>query len=65
MLIVIGLSRPQARPSTAIIAISGAGLVRVPAVELAKYDLAGAKRHRRQIREALGFRPATLAARRS
>ncbi|MFD1658499.1 DUF4158 domain-containing protein [Streptomyces caeni] len=28
---------------------------------LAKYDLAGAKRHRKQIREALGFRPATLA----
>ncbi|MFD5445735.1 DUF4158 domain-containing protein [Streptomyces tendae] len=38
-----------------------AGLVKVPAAELAKYDLAGAKRHRRQIREALGFRPATLA----
>ncbi|MET8509853.1 DUF4158 domain-containing protein [Streptomyces sp. NPDC004787] len=37
-----------------------AGLVKVPAVELAKYDLAGAKRHRKQIREALGFRPATL-----
>ncbi|MFD7556426.1 DUF4158 domain-containing protein [Streptomyces sp. NPDC059835] len=38
-----------------------AGLVKVSAAELAKYDLAGAKRHRRQIREALGFRPATLA----
>ncbi|MFF8973639.1 DUF4158 domain-containing protein [Streptomyces sp. NPDC014995] len=38
-----------------------AGLVKVPAVELAKYDVAGAKRHRRQIREALGFRPSTGA----
>ncbi|GGY47465.1 Tn3 family transposase [Streptomyces tanashiensis] len=38
-----------------------AGLVKVPPAELAKYDLAGAKRHRKQIREALGFRPATLA----
>ncbi|WP_073936253.1 DUF4158 domain-containing protein [Streptomyces sp. CB02400] len=38
-----------------------AGLVKVPAAELGKYDLAGAKRHRKQIREALGFRPATLA----
>ncbi|MBT2445369.1 Tn3 family transposase [Streptomyces sp. ISL-36] len=38
-----------------------AGLVKVPAAELAKYDLAGAKRHRKQIREALGFRPSTLA----
>ncbi|MDP9612748.1 DUF4158 domain-containing protein [Streptomyces demainii] len=37
-----------------------AGLVKVSAAELAKYDLAGAKRHRKQIREALGFRPATL-----
>ncbi|GAA3294375.1 hypothetical protein GCM10020295_18730 [Streptomyces cinereospinus] len=37
-----------------------AGLVKVPAAELAKYDLAGAKRHRKQIREALRFRPATL-----
>ncbi|MEK8168806.1 DUF4158 domain-containing protein [Streptomyces sp. M19] len=37
-----------------------AGLVKVPTAELAKYDLAGAKRHRKQIREALGFRPATL-----
>ncbi|WP_327129513.1 Tn3 family transposase [Streptomyces sp. NBC_01727] len=37
-----------------------ADLVKVPAAELAKYDLAGAKRHRKQIREALGFRPATL-----
>ncbi|MGW1254669.1 DUF4158 domain-containing protein [Streptomyces sp. NPDC002513] len=37
-----------------------AGLVKVPAAELTKYDLAGAKRHRKQIREALGFRPATL-----
>lgn len=33
------------------------GLVKVPAAELAKYDLAGAKRHRKQIREALGFGP--------
>ncbi|MFG2395694.1 DUF4158 domain-containing protein [Streptomyces lydicus] len=38
-----------------------AGLVKVPAGELVKYGLAGAKRHRKQIREALGFRPATLA----
>ncbi|WP_225835063.1 Tn3 family transposase [Streptomyces sp. NK08204] len=38
-----------------------AELVKVPVAELAKYDLAGAKRHRKQIREALGFRPATLA----
>ena len=38
-----------------------AGLVKVPAADLAKYDLAGAKRHRKQIREALGFRPVTLA----
>ncbi|MET8828122.1 Tn3 family transposase [Streptomyces sp. NPDC004610] len=38
-----------------------AGLARVPAVDLAKYDLAGAKRHRKQIREALGFRPSTVA----
>src|SRR5882757_9455483 len=30
-----------------------AGLVKVPAAELAKYDLAGAKRHRKQIREVL------------
>ncbi|MFC9759587.1 DUF4158 domain-containing protein [Streptomyces sp. NPDC056921] len=37
-----------------------AGLMNVPATELAKYDLAGAKRHRKQIREALKFRPATL-----
>ncbi|MGW1758352.1 Tn3 family transposase [Streptomyces mirabilis] len=37
-----------------------AGLVKVPATEFAKYDLAGAKRHRKQIREALKFRPATL-----
>ncbi|AQW48273.1 Tn3 family transposase [Streptomyces violaceusniger] len=37
-----------------------ADLVKVPAAELAKYDLTGAKRHRKQIREALGFRPATL-----
>ncbi|MFJ3310453.1 DUF4158 domain-containing protein [Streptomyces sp. NPDC086549] len=37
-----------------------AELVKVSAAELAKYDLAGAKRHRKQIREALGFRPATL-----
>ncbi|WP_072489268.1 DUF4158 domain-containing protein (plasmid) [Streptomyces atratus] len=37
-----------------------AGLVKVPATELAKYDLAGAKRHRKQIRETLKFRPATL-----
>ncbi|MGW7595100.1 DUF4158 domain-containing protein, partial [Streptomyces rubiginosohelvolus] len=38
-----------------------ADLVKVPAAEPAKYDLAGAKRHRKQIREALGFRPATIA----
>lgn len=38
-----------------------AGLVKVPTAELAKYDLAGAKRHRKQIREALGFRPSTVA----
>ncbi|MFF8381613.1 DUF4158 domain-containing protein [Streptomyces sp. NPDC015661] len=38
-----------------------AGLVKVPAAELAKYDLASAKRHRKQIREALGSRPSTLA----
>ncbi|QES17722.1 Tn3 family transposase [Streptomyces venezuelae] len=37
-----------------------AGLVKVPAAELATYDLAGAKRHRKQIRKALQFRPATL-----
>ncbi|WP_405148140.1 hypothetical protein [Sphaerisporangium sp. NBC_01403] len=37
-----------------------AGLVKVPATELTKYDLPGAKRHRKQIREALGFRPSTL-----
>ncbi|MFE3947104.1 DUF4158 domain-containing protein [Streptomyces sp. NPDC059118] len=30
-----------------------AGLVKVPTAELAKYDLPGAKRHRKQIREAL------------
>ncbi|WP_326697635.1 DUF4158 domain-containing protein [Streptomyces sp. NBC_01754] len=38
-----------------------AGLVKVPAAELAKYDVAGATRHRSQIREALGFRPSTGA----
>ncbi|MGW5126953.1 DUF4158 domain-containing protein [Streptomyces sp. NPDC004069] len=38
-----------------------AGLVKVSASELTKYDLAGAKRHRKQIREALGFRPSTVA----
>ncbi|EXU66496.1 transposase [Streptomyces sp. PRh5] len=38
-----------------------AGLVKVPASEVAKYDLAGAKRHRKQVREALGFRPSTVA----
>ncbi|MET7931065.1 Tn3 family transposase [Streptomyces sp. NPDC005349] len=38
-----------------------AGLVKVPVAELAKYDLAGAKRHRKQIREAVGFRPPTGA----
>ncbi|MFG2826814.1 Tn3 family transposase [Streptomyces sp. NPDC048434] len=38
-----------------------AGLVKVPAADLAKYDLAGAKRHRKQIREALEFRPPTRA----
>ncbi|MFI1422070.1 Tn3 family transposase [Streptomyces sp. NPDC020731] len=37
-----------------------AGLVKVPATALVEYDLAGAKRHRKQIREALRFRPATL-----
>ncbi|MFD7500091.1 DUF4158 domain-containing protein [Streptomyces sp. NPDC059850] len=40
-----------------------AGLAKVPATELAKYDLydlTGAKRHRKQTREALKFRPATL-----
>lgn len=38
-----------------------AELVKVPTAELAKYDLAGAKRHRKQIREVLGFWPSTLA----
>lgn len=38
-----------------------AGLVKVLAAEFAKYDLAGAKRHRKQIRDALGFRPSTVA----
>ncbi|MFH8342862.1 DUF4158 domain-containing protein [Streptomyces sp. AM6-12] len=40
-----------------------AGLVKVPAAEFAKYDLASrsAKNHRKQIREALKFRPATQA----
>jgi hypothetical protein len=40
-----------------------AEVVKVPAEELAKYDLSSrsAKGHRTQIREALGFRPATRA----
>ncbi|CAM5321284.1 DUF4158 domain-containing protein [Streptomyces abikoensis] len=40
-----------------------AELVKVPAVEFAKYDLASwaVKHHRKQIREALGFRPSTRA----
>ncbi|MFF9570430.1 Tn3 family transposase [Streptomyces sp. NPDC014685] len=40
-----------------------AGLVKVPTAEFAKYDLASrsAKNHRKQIREALTFRPATRA----
>jgi hypothetical protein len=40
-----------------------AGLVKVPAAEFAKYDLTSrsAKNHRKQIREALKFRPATRA----
>ncbi|WFB10572.1 hypothetical protein LRS74_28710 [Streptomyces sp. LX-29] len=33
----------------------------MPPAEAAKYDLAGAKRHRQQSREALGSRPSTLA----
>ncbi|MGX1117239.1 hypothetical protein RKD37_002602 [Streptomyces ambofaciens] len=38
-----------------------AAVVKVPAEDLAKYDLSSrsAKGHRTQIREALGFRPAT------
>ncbi|WP_406440273.1 DUF4158 domain-containing protein [Streptomyces sp. NBC_01613] len=46
-------------PQSAVEYVSG--LVKVPAAELTKYDLAGAKRHRKQIHEALGFRPPTLA----
>ncbi|MGW4472489.1 DUF4158 domain-containing protein [Nonomuraea sp. NPDC004354] len=40
-----------------------ADVVKVPAEELAKYDVSSrsAKGHRTQIREALGFRPATRA----
>ena len=40
-----------------------ADLVKVPAADFAKYTLVGrtAEYHRKQIREALGFRPATLA----
>ncbi|WP_052270159.1 Tn3 family transposase [Streptomyces sp. MUSC 125] len=40
-----------------------AGLVKVPAADFAKYDLTSrsAKNHRKQIREALKFRPATRA----
>jgi hypothetical protein len=38
-----------------------AGLVKVPVTELTTYDLPGAKRHRKQIREALGFRPSPVA----
>ncbi|MFE1935460.1 Tn3 family transposase [Streptomyces sp. NPDC059474] len=39
-----------------------AGLVKVPAADFAKYSLTGrtAEYHRAQVREALGFRPATL-----
>jgi hypothetical protein len=39
-----------------------AGLVKVPAADFAKYSLSGrtAEYHRAQVREALGFRPATL-----
>ncbi|MGW0883566.1 DUF4158 domain-containing protein [Streptomyces sp. NPDC002671] len=39
-----------------------AGLVKVPAADFAKYSLTGrtVEYHRAQIREALGFRPATL-----
>ncbi|MFJ7416941.1 DUF4158 domain-containing protein [Streptomyces sp. NPDC098077] len=38
-------------------------LVKVPATDFAKYTLVGrtAEYHRKQIREALGLRPATLA----
>ncbi|WP_220213237.1 DUF4158 domain-containing protein [Streptomyces shenzhenensis] len=40
-----------------------AGLVKVPATDFAKYPLVGriAEYHRKQIREALGFRPSTVA----
>ncbi|MFF2901793.1 DUF4158 domain-containing protein [Streptomyces sp. NPDC057966] len=40
-----------------------ADLVKVPATDLAKYTLVGrtAEYHRKQIREALGFRPSTVA----
>jgi hypothetical protein len=40
-----------------------AGVVKVPAEDLAKYDLSSrsAKGHRTQIRETLGYRPATRA----
>ncbi|MFF1783725.1 DUF4158 domain-containing protein [Streptomyces virginiae] len=40
-----------------------ADVIKVPAEDLAKYDLSSrsAKGHRTQIREALGFRPATRA----
>ncbi|MEU6540514.1 DUF4158 domain-containing protein [Streptomyces sp. NPDC047000] len=40
-----------------------AGLVKVPATDFAKYTLIGrtAEYHRKQIREALGFRPSTVA----
>jgi hypothetical protein len=40
-----------------------ADLVKVPATDFAKYTLAGrtAEYHRKQIREALGFRPSTVA----
>ncbi|MFF9506776.1 DUF4158 domain-containing protein [Streptomyces sp. NPDC014724] len=40
-----------------------ADLVKVPAIHFAKYTLVGrtAEYHRKQIREALGFRPSTVA----
>ncbi|MEV6227525.1 hypothetical protein AB0L88_06510 [Saccharopolyspora shandongensis] len=39
-----------------------ASLVKVPAADFAKYTLVGrtAEYHRKQIREALGFRPSTV-----
>ncbi|MFD6274698.1 hypothetical protein ACFWFI_03820 [Streptomyces sp. NPDC060209] len=43
------------------------GLVKVPAADFAKYTLVGrtAEYHRKQIREALGFRPSTVASERA